>query len=327
MSSTHRVHRLLRLITLLQSGFEGNADNLAQELGVSRRTLFRDLKMLEMAGIPYYHEPDVGYRIAHSFYLPPVSLTVIETLALLMLGKSATAQQGRPMVAEALSAINKLTSTVPEPVRQACQEMLNNVSINPAPGAVATEEETLYASLHRSIDEQRICKMQYCSRQADDIKPLEIELHPYALHFASRAWYVMGWTDLHRDVRTLKLTRIKQLEMLSRKFNRPIGFSAADKIGQAWELIPEGQTYKIELIFSPMVGINVKEVQWHPSQEAQLTEDGSCRMRFEVDGLGEIAWWLCGYADQVQIIKPKALRSRVHDMLHRATLNHNHSPR
>ncbi len=307
---------------LLQSGRGRGAEELAKELGVSRRTLFRDLKMLEMAGIPYYHEPGTGYRIARTFYLPPVSLTVLETLALLLLGKAASAQRGRPMVAEALSAINKLTSTVPEPVRAACNEMMANVSVQPAAGAVAAQEEVLYASLQRCVDEQRVCCVEYSSRQADEAEPLRMELRPYALHFAARAWYVIGWTNLHQEVRTLKLTRIVSVEPLNRRFDRPPRFKVADKIGQAWQLIPEGKLHRIELCFAPKVAVNVAEVQWHASQQTKMLPDGSCRMTFQVDGLGEIAWWLCGYADQVTIVKPTKLRGMMRDMLDRAVKNH-----
>ena len=58
--SISRIYRILRLITLLQSGRGYSADELAEELEVSRRTVFRDLNVLEMAHIPYYHEAPGG---------------------------------------------------------------------------------------------------------------------------------------------------------------------------------------------------------------------------------------------------------------------------
>ncbi|MEM6854913.1 MAG: HTH domain-containing protein, partial [Planctomycetota bacterium] len=84
-----RVHRLIRLITLLQSQQAPSADELTLDLGISRRTLFRDLKLLEAAGVPYYHERGKGYRIQQSFFLPPIQLTVAETMGLMILAKSA----------------------------------------------------------------------------------------------------------------------------------------------------------------------------------------------------------------------------------------------
>ncbi|RPI61897.1 MAG: HTH domain-containing protein, partial [Planctomycetaceae bacterium] len=81
-----RVYRLLRLITMLQSGRSYTVDELAVELEISRRTVFRDLNMLELAHIPYYFDDArQGYGISKHFFLPPVNLTLSEALAVLML--------------------------------------------------------------------------------------------------------------------------------------------------------------------------------------------------------------------------------------------------
>lgn len=291
-----------------------------QELAVSRRTLFRDLKMLQTAGIPYYHEPGVGYRLRAGFFLPPVNLTVAETLGLMMLGKTAAADRQRPMVMPALSAIYKLLSTVPEPIRSACGEMMAHVSVDPGATGPGEHEAEFYPQLQQCVDECRACRMRYVSPVEPE--PIRCEIEPYLLHFANRAWYVLGRTDLHREVRMFKLARIEQLELLTRRFHRPKRYRAQDKLGKAWQLIPEGKEYGVELEFSAMVGRNVSEVRWHPTQAHELLPDGRCIMRFTVDGLGEIAWWLCGYADQVVVRRPAALRARVQKMLQSALMNY-----
>lgn len=309
--SLSRIHRLLRLIMLLQSQRARSVQDLTAELGVSRRTLFRDLAMLQAAGIPCYYESGVGYRIARHFFLPPINLTIPETLGLLLLGKTAAAQPARPFMTAALSAISKLVTTVPEPIRQACNDLLAGVSVDPGAQCVSPQETRFYPLLQRAIDERRTCSLRYRS-------PVEGEftcrLDPYLLHFAGRAWYVLGWTDRHREVRILKLARILELELLDRRFVRPRRFSAQDKLGLAWQLNPEGRTYQVELEFSPKVATNVSEVRWHPTQEHEILPDGRCLMRFRVDGLNEIAWWICGYADQVIVRKPAALRQLVCQM-------------
>ncbi len=311
---------MLRLMMLLNSRRARTAADLMRELGISRRTLFRYLKALDEAGVPYIHEPGRGYRLAQGLFLPPVNLTVPEVLGLLMLGEQAAAQQRRPMHAAALSAINKLIATVPEPVRAACAGTMEAVSFNPGGEMTSDLELQHYSLLHDAIEEGKECRMVYKSPVEDE--PFALVVEPYALHFAARAWYVMGKTDVHGEVRTLKLVRIETLETTGRFFAKPKRFRAALRLGKAWQLIPEGKVYKVELDFLPKVATNVAEVRWHPSQEQEMLEDGRCRVRFEVDGLTEIAWWLCGYADQVMIRKPEALRQRVREMLERAAGNH-----
>ncbi|MCX5661099.1 MAG: WYL domain-containing protein [Planctomycetota bacterium] len=314
-----RVHRLLRLIVLLQSRQATGVRELMTELGVSRRTLFRDLNMLQLAGIPYHHDPGSGYRLASTFFLPPVNLTVPETLGLLLLGKTAAATRSRPLLEPALAAIQKLTATVPEPIRSACTEMMGRVSVDPGAQAWPNgggETTKCYYMLQRCIDEARECLMVYTSPVEPE--PLRCTLRPLALHFATRSWYVLGQTDIHgQETRLFKLARIGSLEPQQSLFVRPRDFSPADKLGQAWQLIPEGKLYDIVLEFSAKVATNVSEVRWHASQRHECLEDGRCRMTFRVDGLGEIAWWICGYAGEVRVIQPQALRDRVREM-HRA---------
>jgi predicted DNA-binding transcriptional regulator YafY len=316
-----RLPRLLRLVTLLHSGRAKSVADLMGELGVSRRTLFRDLNALEQAGVPYYHDAIAGYRIASSFFLPPVNLTVPEVLGLLLLAKAAAGQRKRPLLGSALSAVNKLASIVPEPVRSACVQVMEGVTVQPSPQVNGDVESRHFSLLQRCIDEGRACQIRYTSPTDG---ALSLRFDPYALHFSSRAWYVLGFShhEQHQEIRVLKLVRLADVEPLRLRFDKPSGFRISDKLGCAWQLIPEGKTYQVELEFSPMVATNVSEVRWHDSQSHEMLPDGRCRMRFEVDGLREIAWWLCGYGDQVRIIKPAELRKRVRDTFRRAAKNH-----
>jgi proteasome accessory factor B len=314
-----RVHRLLRLVTVLQSGRPRGVAELEAELGVSRRTVFRDLEMLQCAGIPCYYDPQQGYRIRDSFFLPPISLTVPETLGLMVLGKTAAARRDRPLASAALSAIYKLVNTVPDPIRSACGELMSQVSVDPGALAEAESEQAHYTTLQRCIDEQRVCEVTYQSPVAS---ALDCRLKPYVLHFAGRAWYIFAATDQHEEVRVFKLARFHRIELTDAFFHRPADFTVEQKLGKAWQLIPEGQEYDVELEFSAKVATNVSEVRWHSTQQHEMLPDGRCRMWFRVDGLSEIAWWICGYADHVIIHTPQALRERVRGMLEAAVSNH-----
>lgn len=285
-------------------------------MDVSRRTLFRDLQLLKEAGIPHYHEQGKGYRIGHSYYLPPINLTVMETLGLLLLGKTAAAQRHQPLMVDALSAVSKLLTSVPDPLRDACSDIMENVTIDPGSRVKDSAELSFYVKLQRCVDEHRTCTMAYAGPTQST--PLTCKLFPYALHFAARAWYVIGRTDIHDDVRMFKLVRLQQLEMTDERFDPPKRFSVEDKLGKAWQLIPEGKVYQVELEFSPRVATNVSEVRWHATQSVRRLKAGGCVVNFEVDGLSEIAWWICGYADHVRVRKPKKLITHVKRMLENA---------
>ena len=307
-----RLNRLLQLVTLLQTRTGWDAKSLAAELEVSTRTLFRDLNTLEQSGIPCRAEDGGDYKIQQGFFLPPIALNASEVLGLMQLTRFIGHHRQRPFHAHALSAIYKLITTVPEPLRATCGQMLSNISIEPDPKLDTDGEATYFTQLQQAVDLGRACKVVYAAVNGEGETTMQIE--PY-IH-ANRAWYVLGKTDLHQEVRMFKLVRIKSLELLTRSFRKPNNYKISDKLGKAWRLLPEGKVYKIELSFTKMVATNVTEVRWHDSQTVDWQDDGSCIMRFEVDGLNEIAWWICGYADQVQVLKPKKL-SEIVSKMHR----------
>ncbi|QDU32786.1 HTH domain protein [Poriferisphaera corsica] len=314
-----KVHRVIKLIVVLQGGRAKTVEELMNELGVSRRTLFRDLNMLEAAGVPYYHEKGVGYRLGKEFFMPPISLTAAETLGLMILGKSAAAQRDKPMFASALSGIYKLISSMPEPMRSACGEMMSGVSIDVGAHGYGESEIEHYAILHRCVDEGRVCRLHY--KSPVEKRGFWTTVHPYVLHYAARAWYLFAWTEKHQEVRVLKLARISDIEVLDERFERPSDFAVGNVLDGAWALNPEGRVYDVELEFKPLVATNIAETCWHPTQHIKMRPDGSCVARFHVNGLNEIAWWICGYADQVIVRKPDQLREIVLERMKRAVDN------
>lgn len=317
-----RVHRLIRLITLLQGQRASSADDLTIELGIGRRTLFRDLKLLQAAGVPYYHERGKGYRIRRGYFLPPINLTLPETMGLMVLAKSVEADPTRPLVPFALSAIAKLIANSPEEIRAACGDLMENVTVDPGQSVDGQDESRVYHDLQRGIEQHLACDVVYQS--PNDDQPLACRLKPYAMHLANNAWYVLGTTSAHgKEVRVFKLIRFQSVTLTKQTFRRPANFKVSDKLGNAWRLNPEGREYDIEIEFTPRVATNVAEVRWHATQQTQTLDDGRCRLTFRIDGLSEIAWWVCGYADQARVLKPAALRRRVAEMHQRAADQHN----
>ncbi len=305
-----RIHRLLRLITMLQGGTSLSAAGLADRLSVSRRTLFRDFKALETAGVPVRHTNGRGYEIEPGFFLPPVNLKVNEALGLMLLARLAEDQGGQPFYRAAVEGARKLAATLPAPYRAVTAEVLSRVTMAAGPASKAGDDAERFIALQKALDERRVCRMTYDS--LFDGAPIQTDLRPYHLHYAVRAWYVIGHSAAHDEARTFKLARVVELETTGERFDRP-AFDIGQYLGNAWSLIPEGRDYRVELLFTPKVARNVAEVRWHATQRHQMLDDGRCVMHFTIDGLEEITWWLLGYGDQVFVRKPAALRKRVAD--------------
>jgi predicted DNA-binding transcriptional regulator YafY len=305
-----RIYRLLRLVTLLQSGRSYTADQLADDLQVSRRTVFRDLNALEMAHIPYYYDPaGKTYRISRHFFLQPVNLTLPEALALLILAGSLTDQANVPLLSHGAQAAAKLESILPEAIRQHVGSVIERLSLHLGPMARHEGAETWFEQLSAAIARRNVCRMSYESFL--EKKTLRLEVHPLRLVFVQRAWYLLAWSVRDKAVRTYKLIRIHKLSVRAETFSDGREAQLKNHFGLAWSMIPEGKIYKVHLHFEPKVAGNVAEVQWHSTQQVEWNRDKSIEFRVKVDGLNEILWWILGYGDQVKVIAPGSLANNV----------------
>ncbi len=310
--SISRIYRLLRLITLLQAGRDYTADELAEELEVSRRTVFRDLNMLEMAHITYYFdEQRKGYRINRHFFLPPINLTLSEALAVLVLSGGLKGEAGKlPLLSHGARAAVKLERALPEAIRKHVGSIIDRVGIKLGPVARYEDgDDEIFDDLAEAISARRICRLEYNSFHDKEL--ITTQVRPLRVIFISRAWYLIAHSSMHSEIRTFKLGRIKKLSVTRKQFETPDDVDLDDYFGDAWSMIPEGRNYDVHLRFAPKVAGNVAEVQWHKSQETELNDDGTLDFRVNVDGLNEITWWLLGYGDQVEVIAPAKLRKSV----------------
>ncbi len=308
--SISRIHRLIRLITLLRGRNAPTAADLADDLGVSKRTVFRDLNMLELAGVPYYHDEQAGgYRIAQTYFLPPVNLTLEEALAVTALVGQSRQLPLHDLMAEAAS---KIESVLPRAIQAEVARSADNIAVAWPSQAKHSSVQERFEQIRRAIGDRRRLRVTYVSFY--ERGQIVLELSPWRLYYFQRAWYVIGHSHEHREVRTLKLGRIKELAESGRAWKDPGDFSLDKHFGNAWGMIPEGREYRVRLLFSPKVGPNVAEVNWHRTQKTTFRPDAAVEFEAAVDGLNEITWWIMGYGDQVEVLAPSELRRRVGEM-------------
>ena len=266
--------------------------------------------MLGDAGIPFYHDEALGgYRMADTFFLPPLNLTLAEALALLVVTEPADGDGALPLQQEAQAAALKIESALPSHMREHCGRTLRTTSVRYAPHASHDQLDATFHQIQQAIRQCRQIDLTYHSLQEKQI--IEIRVHPYHLHFSQRAWYLIGHSCGHDEVRTFKLSRIRNFELLPDRFVVEKPFHIDEYLGKAWSLIPEGRVYHVKLLFASMVAQNVAEVLWHHTQQTNLQADGKLLYEVEVDGLKEISWWIMGYGDQVEVLAPDELRRRV----------------
>lgn len=302
-----RLERLLKLIQALESGRSHTASDLAKIVGVSRRTVFRDLDLLSEAGISHgYDHATKRYAIDRVAHLPPVTLTHAEVLSLMMATRYVLGRRFVPDHAAAASAALKLEGMLPAPIRDHCGSLLAYTDVRPMPASDSTSvAETLpllqFAALRRA-------KVGLRYDSYFDEKVIDVTLHPYRVVYIHRGWYVVGYSERHEAFRTFKIERILQMKVLAERFHVDKTFDLQTYFGDAWLMIRGDKRYHVRIRFSPKVAGNVDEINWHRTQSTHFEQDGSLLFEVDVDGVEEIAWWVLGYADQAEVLEPPELR-------------------
>jgi proteasome accessory factor B len=291
---------------MLQGNRSFSAEDLARELEVSRRTVFRDLNALAMAHIPYYFDPRKGgYRIDSNFFLPPVNLTQEEALAVLILVGHLDGTDRLPLLSHVSRAATKLENALPQSIRQHVGSLIGSLQASLGPLSRHEGTETMFREVSSAIVQKRVCRIVYISLQ--ERKQVVLHVRPLRLMLLQRAWFVLVHSEEQGELQTLKLIRICKLAVLDRTFTPPPAVRVQRYFGSAWSMAPEGRVYDVHIHFDPKVATDVAEVQWHSSQRIRWNDDGSLEFFARVDGLGEIAWWVLGYGSCAEVVAPEPL--------------------
>ncbi len=295
---------------MLQAGRRCNVNKLAEEVGVSRRTIFRDVSVLKDAGIQIAFDDDTEtYNIEQSYYLKPMNLTLEEGLAVMLMTRKMADARVLPMVGSIVSAGLKIESALPEDVVKHCGEMLQGVEFDwPQVSDVDSVSDILYR-IQQAIANQRKLRIAYESYH--EKSEIQTTLRPYRALFRGRGWYVIGHSEMHGELRTFKLERIIALHETDAHFTPDHTFTVETYFGNAWNLIRGDTRYHVEITFSAKVAGNVEEVAWHPTQRTRRRSDGTLVFEVDVDGIDEIAWWILGYGDQAIVCEPEPLRQLI----------------
>lgn len=302
-----RVERLLRVIRILQAGRPRSVDELADMAGVSRRTAFRDLRLLQRAGMPYrYDRRTRRFWTEHGTVLPSLTLSPAEALGLLLAVRQHQGSHVSPDAEAAASAALKVESMLPRVLQDYVQPRLEHVEIRPEPASDAGSIADILRILRSALACTRKVWVRYDSYYEGE--EIGRTLRSYRLAYIHRGWYLIAYTDEQAKILTYKVERIIEITTLRERYTLDPEFSLDDYFGNAWLMIRGDRRYHVQIRFMPKVAGNVDEVLWHRTQQTRHEPDGSLIFEVDVDGIGEIGWWVLGYGDQAQVLQPAELR-------------------
>lgn len=208
-----RADRLFRLVELLRSKRLATGGWLAEQLQVSLRTLYRDIRDLSLSGVPIEGEAGVGYRLRYRLDVPPLLFDQGELEALLIGSRMVQAWGDADLAQAATAALAKIHNVLPDPLRREAQAARLFI---PMLGNTRPEHLT---ELRRAVRAHRVVYMHYTR---EDGQRSERKLWPLGIFFWGKNWTLVGWCLLRDGFRHFRVDRIDQMTVTEETYpNQP----------------------------------------------------------------------------------------------------------
>jgi proteasome accessory factor B len=279
---------------------------MADYCGVDRRTIYRDLQALEEMGVPVWEE-NGRYGIDRESYLSTIRLNLNEAVALFFAARLLAhhSDEHNPNV---VSALSKLAAGLPDITISSHMARVAEI-IRARP--LRSEYVKVLDTITRAWADRRKVLIRY---RAASGELTERVICPYFLEVSRSepASYVIAYDDLRSALRTFKLERVADAQLLDMTYSIPDDFDPYAHLAAAWGVIDEVEV-EVRLHFSPVVAPRVRESVWHHSQRLDDTADGGCELAMRVGGIKEIRSWVLSWGADVEVLAPEALRDEVRD--------------
>lgn len=211
-NDTKRLSRLTAILTQLQTKRLLTATALAAKFSVSVRTIYRDIRALEQAGVPIITEDGKGYTLMEGYRVPPVMFTEAQANALITAEQLVLKNKDTSFIKEYSEAVEKIKSVL----KYSIQDKANSLSERTRFDQNINRERNSnnLSELQFALTNFRLTKIEYTNEQN---KTTTRHIEPFAL-LSTENWLLVAYCCLRKEFRFFRLDRIKKLEVLTDKF-------------------------------------------------------------------------------------------------------------
>jgi len=315
MSRNAQVIRFMELLRELESARGLYVPKMAERLGVTRRTIYRDLRAIEDSGYPLYRDNGdsrMVWRFVDSYRssVRELSISTSEMLALWSALSFLRNLKGTPFEADLGSLTEKIESlnNNGNGLKRLGKTLFHPLEKGTKDYSASGETIRL---LFKGILESRVCLLDYHSFNSGKIKKLEI--HPYHLLEHKKGLYLFCHSMEHGKIITLAIERIKKIALSGKTFEPDVSLDFESYANSGFGIF-SGKEEPVELIFSKAVAMYIKERRWHPTQRMKEVKDGRVKLTFKACIDFELVHWVRGFGADVDVIRPEELKEEARNM-------------
>ena len=300
----NRIDRLTAILLQLQTRRVVRGREIADRFGISLRTVYRDIRALEEAGVPIGSEAGMGYYLAPGYHLPPVMFTPREARALIMGGKLIEKFSDLAVNRYYACALDKIKAVMDAPDKEhlnslaACIEVLKT-SPRPREGF----PDNLLPEIQEALGRNQVIRIEYTSGYKDETTRREIE--PLGLCFYGDRWHLLAFCRLRLDYRDFRVDRIKCVRTPGATFTPSRHGSLPELISRMFH---ESEVQPACVRFHKDAMPYVGDQKYYFGFVGEKKCGRMVEMHFLTASYDYLSRWLLGYVEAVEVVSPKALK-------------------
>lgn len=312
MARGDQLVRQWKLLHVLAVRGGRTVDDLLHEMKCSRRTVWRDLAVLQAAGFPVTSEQDgreSRFRLIEGARgAPPTPFTLTELMSLHLGRHLLVPLRGTPVGEAVHTALEKISATLGPAAKTFLDKLDQSVSARTVQVKDFSRASDTLRLLQQALHERCTIEAEYHSFGRDAVSRRRLD--PLHLWYQQGGIYLAAYCHTRRQVLTFALERFRSARLTHDSFQAPPEFNLDRYLEGSFGLF-RGEPVRVALRFSRQVARYVAERQWHPSQSLSPLLTGELEMTLKVPLSPELRRWILGYGKDVEVLEPRSLREDI----------------
>lgn len=304
-----RFNRIVAILIQLQSKKIVKAQELADRFQVSLRTIYRDVRALEEAGIPIASEAGIGYSIVSGYSLPPVMFTREEAGSFVAAEKLMQKFADKALGESYSAAMYKIKSVLSSTGKERISALESHVLIRRSQPLFREHINNALEILFESIEDQTQIRILYQALDAET--PTERHIEPVGIFHENNYWYIMGYCHLRKDYRQFRSDRILEIQKTMLPFTEKHG-----AIDQYINREKQNPKHLIKILVDKKIAPYLSGDKKYYGFVSEKTIKDQVEMTFlTCDIENSFARWFLMFGDYARIIEPEILKTRVSQLM------------
>ncbi|MBV8255118.1 MAG: YafY family transcriptional regulator [Chitinophaga sp.] len=304
----NRIDRLTAILIQLQGKKIVKASEISERFNISLRTVYRDVKALQEAGVPIGAEAGTGYYIVDGYHLPPVMFSKEEAAALLTAEKLMEKYSDHSNEKQFGFAMEKIRSVLRGSDKDYLESLDDNIAVlSYQPHHLQNEEfpNKFLSDIQQSIGNQQVMSMEYFSFKDEVATRREIE--PVGIFHMSHNWHLIAWCRLRQGYRNFRVDRIRKVHVLSERYEKAKHVSLKDYLTQQFKH-EEGLLEECKILMETRVVKYINAQKYYYGLVSEKNMGDKTEMLFLQPPKGYFTRWLLTFGNSIEILGPESLK-------------------